>query len=167
MKMELLPISNLRDLFDYDQNTGDLCWKESRGRVKAGHKCQTKDSNGRYRVEISGRTFAVHQIAWAITTGRWSDKQIDHINGVKTDNRLSNLREATNAENARNRNRKPANSGFRGVSLHKGRFVARIMYEGKCINLGSFSDPQVAAHEYNKAAVRIHGDFCVLNPIGR
>lgn len=166
--MELKPCE-LNRLFAYDATTGILRWKVSTGnRVKAGEECGSIDSKGRRRVLFRGKTYAVHQLVFAMHHGRWSIAQVDHIDGDKLNNRIENLREATNAQNARNRLYKNRTKP-RGVSMHKRdrRYHARIMVDGRSMFLGSFDNAERAAHEYNKAAVALHGDFAVLNPIGR
>lgn len=164
---QLLP-SYLCGLFNYDSDTGQITWKESRQHhVKDGQIAGSIDGKGRIRIEINGKTYAAHQIAFAIYHGRWATHQVDHINGDKLDNRIINLREATNAENSRNRPSK-GKSGYRGVSFHKrtGLYHARIMTDGKKMFLGAFVCPKVAAIAYNNAAKELHGKFATLNNIG-
>jgi hypothetical protein len=161
--VSLLPCE-LRILFDYNPDTGWLSWKPGFRKHRNGAQAGSVDSRGRLRVEVRGRSYGAHQIAFAIHHGRWPQSQIDHINHIKTDNRIANLREATNTENSRNRPRKTGKAGFRGVSLHKGRYIARIMVDGHSINLGSFASPSDAASAYQSAARLYHGDFaCPTN----
>lgn len=92
---------------------------------------------GYLRVSIGRKRYKAHRVAWAIYYGEWPEDQIDHINGVRDDNRLSNLRAATNTENARNR-RLPENSmsGVLGVRWDKNRWVWRVEIGDRY--LGSF-----------------------------
>ena len=94
-----------------------------------------------------------------------TDMQTDHINGDGLDNRRANLRICTHAENQRNRSRQSINTvGFKGVYPDRaGRVRALIMRDGKQIYLGSFLDPISAAHAYDSAAQKYHGDFAQLN----
>lgn len=88
--------------------------------------------------------------------------QVDHIDGNGLNNRRSNLRVATVAENAHNR-KKPANnsSGFKGVHWRKSecKWVARIMVRGVRMNLGHFDDPKSAHDAYCEASKHLHGEF--------
>lgn len=92
--------------------------------------------------------------------------QVDHINLDKLDNRKCNLRLCNNAQNQYNTNKKPCNiSGYKGVAYVKenGKWMARIMVNGKIIYLGIFTDVIDAAREYNKAAIKYFGEFAKLN----
>ncbi len=167
LKDELKPC-DLHALFDYDADTGVLRWKLSIGnRIKVGMKCGSVDGKGSLRLQIYGRTYGAHQIVFAIYNGRWPSAQIDHIDRNKLNNQIENLREATNAENSRNRTN-ARTLKYRGVSLHKGDglYHARIMVDGHALFLGRFHDSMIAAHEYNKAAIIHHGEFAIINPVG-
>ena len=93
---------------------------------------------------------------------------VDHVNGDKLDNRKSNLRICTIAENTRNAGaRKNNKSGFKGVHFDKsrGKFTAQITFQSKDIHLGRFLCPKEAARVYNDAALKYHGEFAKLNEI--
>lgn len=90
---------------------------------------------------------------------------IDHINGLKWDNRRSNLRLATAAQNAANRPLKPNKSGYKGVYWIGYSYQAATMRKGKRIALGRFKDPKDAARAYNAAALEAFGEFAVLNKL--
>lgn len=93
-------------------------------------------------------------------------EEVDHINGNGLDNRRSNLRPATRAQNCANMRRSKANtSGYKGVSWHKGgrKWHAQIRGDAKREHLGLFTDPADAAKAYDNAARRLHGEFARLN----
>ena len=87
-----------------------------------------------------------HRIVWAMTYGYWPGHQIDHINGVRNDNRLCNLREATVAQNPQNQRTSPRNaSGYPGVSwTTDGKWEAHITVDGRRHHLGLFDTAREA-----------------------
>lgn len=92
--------------------------------------------------------------------------EVDHKNGNKLDNRRSNLRLCTKAENHRNRGLQKSNtSGYKGVcwSKRNKKWIARIAFNGKRYDLGYFSDIRKAAQAYNNAAKKYHKEFAKLN----
>ncbi len=90
--------------------------------------------------------------------------QVDHINGNKLDNRRSNLRIATHAENQRNRGKTKSNtSGVKGVALRKGKWEARIRVDGKLLYLGRFDSIEEGAKAYDEAALKHHKQFANTN----
>lgn len=102
--------------------------------------------------------------AW-IMRDRDSGVSIDHIDGDRLNNRRSNLRVCSQAENSRNRGRGTNNtSGFKGVSrTESGRWRARIVIDRKEFSLGRFDTKEAAAKAYDLAASRLHGKFARLN----
>lgn len=157
---ELLPCQ-LKKMFFYDPLTGVILWKKCPKVDCNGKQAGSKDSNGRLRIEYNGRTYAYSHVAWALWFGEWPKNQVDHINRNRTDNRICNLREATNAENTRNK-KGFGRTGYKGVTLHKGKYIARIGKDYKIINLGSFDSAIEASKAYQKAAKQYHGEFACL-----
>jgi hypothetical protein len=93
-------------------------------------------------------------------TGAWPKHQVDHINGMRRDNRWKNLRAATNAQNSRNRRPGSNNtSGRIGVYAQRNRWCACIGIDGKTINLGCFSTFSAAVEAREKAEAIHYGDF--------
>lgn len=96
--------------------------------------------------------------------------QVDHINGNRLDNRKSNLRAATNAQNNQNK-RSPRNnrSGYKGVSWCKERnkWAAQIQVNGRQKNLGRFDNVEDAIRAYDEAARKLHGEFALTNAVGQ
>jgi hypothetical protein len=90
----------------------------------------------------------------------------DHINGNPLDNRRSNLRPATHAQNMRNRKTHKNNKcGYKGVywAKAKGKWRVRINFEKRRYHIGEFSDLESAARAYDEAALKFHGEFARLN----
>lgn len=100
-----------------------------------------------------------------LVTNAPNDTHVDHINGDRLDNRLENLRICTNEENRRNNNKlnKHNTSGYRGVRKFKKKWRAQICVNGEIIHLGTFSDAIQAAHVYDEAALKHHGEFATTN----
>lgn len=110
-----------RELLDYNPDTGDFTWKVSSGRVKAGSPTGASTSSDGYRqIGILGKLYLAHRVAWIITYGKWPDGQIDHINRIRHDNRICNLRDVPQHINARNAKLRADNkSGIRGVYFNE------------------------------------------------
>ena len=145
-KDEITPLL-LRELLNYNSETGELFWKERAVEMfpkrkeglrwntrYAGKKALSSDKGDGY---LSGRifshTFMAHRVVYAIHTGHWPVEEIDHVNGVRHDNRFSNLRDATPSDNAKNRKvRNDNTSGVVGVSFHRGseKWVAQTVAGG-------------------------------------
>lgn len=159
----------LRSRLHYDPETGVFTWKE----IPATSR-ETRRWNSRYagrkagclnrgyvRVHFKSRAFSGHRLAWLYMTGAWPFPSIDHINGVTDDNRFCNLRIATHAQNSMNRKTRHDNIlGVKGVRrVASGNYQARVMVNGKAINLGMFSNAGEAASAYQRAAEEFRGEF--------
>lgn len=147
---------------NYDPETGVFTWKLCRNSKHIGNIAKSLDAHGYVQINLMGTVCKGHRLAWFYMTGEWPKDQIDHINMKRDDNRFSNLRLATNAENSRNREVQSNNtSGFKGVSFNKntGKFVAYIEKDKKRKNLGYFADA-ISAHEARaRVEVSMFGEF--------
>lgn len=151
-------IQRLMEVLAYDANTGELRWKQSKGTKCAGSLAGTKVA-GYLRIQIGGRIYPAHQLAWAIHFGEWADSPIDHRNRDGSDNRLVNLRKVTPSENQHNRGISRNNrSGFLGVFYdgHAKRFKAEIAAGGVTYRLGAFHTAEAANEAYVTAKQRLH-----------
>ena len=148
----------LKQVFSYDKDSGIFTHLRSYGRVKKGDIPVTKDNSGYLLTSVDGKKYRQHQLAFLYVYG-FMPKEIDHINGNKADNRISNLREVNRSQNNQNHKnlRKNNKTGFRGVSVTKnGKFLSRIYISGKSIDLGVFDNAESASIEYKKASLIHH-----------
>ncbi len=154
-----LTAERLREVLSYDPETGIFTRLIDRGKFKAGERAGSVSPTG-YRVIGVDRALVLeHRLAWLCVYGEWPDGEIDHINRIRVDNRIENLRLA-HGQNARNIVGRGA-SGFKGVYQFKPgqKWRARIFYDGKLRHLGSFDTPEEAHAAYCAAAIRHHGVF--------
>ena len=174
---DFLPQSVLRKILSYDSWTGKFYWRVNYGRSgtrgsEAGYivKQNRKHSGEGYRkIRIFGREYLAHRLAWFYIHGKWPHEYIDHINSVRDDNRISNLREATKAQNAANTGVRSDNeSGFKCVRFAKRQWplkkpwIATIHKGSKYHHLGYFRTPEEAHAAYTVAAVEHFGEFARL-----
>lgn len=159
--------SLLRNDLSYDEDTGHLKWKTYKRRRNMDKPVGTEHSSGYllFSTGVSGKVYSlrVHRVVWFLVHDEWPEHFVDHINRDRTDNRLANLRLASDTQNARNSTLPITNkSGYRGVSwsaYHK-KWVARIGLGGNNHKfLGYFGCPTVAALAYDSASREHHKEF--------
>lgn len=154
--------SDLLERMHYDHETGLFTWLKNVGgqKGKKGMIAGSLKIQGYVDIRFNGSIYKAHRLAWFYHYGKWPDGEIDHINGVKSDNRISNLRLATRAENLRNIGRRNKNtSGYKGVSRVGNKWQARITANMKKIYIGLFDTREEAYAAYCKEAGKLHGDF--------
>lgn len=156
-----LTAERVRELFDYDPETGELRWKVARRDSWQGRAAGTLKNNGYRYVKIDRRAYRAHRLVWLHWYGVWPEDQIDHTNGNRQDNRLSNLRSAAQSENQQNQRRASSNNrstGLLGVSRPSGRskYQAWIMAQGRNRYLGTFGTPEEAHAAYLAAKRQLH-----------
>lgn len=161
---ELITQQEVRRLFSYNPDTGILTQKiKTNNRVNVGDEAgDISPSTGYRRVCINRKRYSVHRIIWLYVYGHMPTSVIDHINMIRDDNRIENLRLATHSENHWNIGKYKNNTtGFKGVTWCKTnkKFKSQIRIKGKTFNLGSFDDPELAAKAYQDFALKHHGDF--------
>jgi hypothetical protein len=166
-----LPISVVRDLFDYDPRSGILSWRHCRtNSIKVGQVISCVSSNGYIMVGVSvdGKKYRylAHQIIVAWMLGRWPIANVDHRSRDKTDNRWGNLRECSRSQNAVNSKVRCDNrSGVRGVSWDKERATwrAQICVNGRRRVIGRFATLELARAAYSTEAVDAFGEFVSMS----
>lgn len=151
----------LTELLEYDTTTGVFTWKRPCGRPSRTLGAGVKEKTyGYILIGIDGLMYRAHRLAWLYVHGDFPARHIDHINGVRDDNRISNLREATESQNACNR-AGTSKTGYKGVYLHRrsGRWYAMLQWKKKKYYLGYFDTPEAAAEAYKAAAESTFGEF--------
>jgi len=152
--------ARLFELLAYSPETGDFTWNESRSRTaKAGDIAGSYQQHGYLNIKIDGRTYRSHRLAWLYVHGRWPAEQIDHVNGVRDDNRIANLREATVGQNHQNRAvQKNSTSRHPGVGWHSRakRWRVHIKVGGKQIYIGHFREFSDAVEARAAAKAKHH-----------
>lgn len=150
------------DLLYYDPRTGRLFWKEFRnGNALMGAEAGWHEK-GRRRLEIDGKVYLAHRVAYFLHTGEQPPRFLDHRDGNALNNKFSNLRPATRRENNQNRKQHSNNStGYRGVTLcrESGKFRARAGVGGKKKTLGRFDTPEAASKVYEAFTRQQYGEF--------
>lgn len=155
-----LSAERLREILEYDPLSGVFTWKvrmSRNSRHRVGDVAGMDAGRGYIRIGIGYRLFAAHRLAWLYVYGKWPTYQIDHINQVKGDNRIANLREANSFENCQNVGPTSRNTtGHRGVSLVGGRWRAMLHHKGKQHFLGLHDHIEDAVEAYAVAAAKYH-----------
>lgn len=158
--MRKLTQKRLKELLHYDPETGVFRWRISPNRrIRAGTVTGGIGSQQYLRIGIDGRVYLSHRLAWLYMKGCWPIDQLDHINGIKTDNRQMNLRGATSKENGENRGpNKNNSSGYHGVAWHKRakNWQVRISVGGERISVGHFNTTDEAYVAYLEAKAKFH-----------
>jgi hypothetical protein len=148
----------LKLLLRYEPETGLFFWLHNKGPAKAGNLAGTPTSNGYVNICVNRKLYKAHRLAWLYVFGNFPKAQIDHINGVKNDNRFANLREATCQENAQN------HVFFGGHYVkEKNKWQSNIRVGKKRIHLGLFLTKDEAHEAYINAKKKFH----IFQPIQR
>lgn len=143
-----------------------LKWNHLAGKKARGKQAGAVTHYGYWNVGVSengvAKKFLAHRIIWFLAYGHWPDGEIDHVNGNRADNRLSNIREASHSENACNSKMRSNNSsGTKGVYFNKsvGKWQSQITVDGKHTYLGLFTDIADAKNAVMCAREKLHGIF--------
>lgn len=171
----MIPVPYLKECFDVGDD-GRLVWKvRPAHHFVVPHRCAAFNAQragkaagrinhfGYYSVNLTVdqvvRKVLAHRIVWAMHYGEWPNQVIDHINHVRNDNRIVNLRDVSNAENMRNRAPGSRSScGATGVYSKDGKFLARITVHHKRHHLGTFPTLELAKAAYQKARIDLAGE---------
>lgn len=147
----------------YDPETGIFTRLISNSNiVKVGSIAGSKNHKGYLQIQINSKVYGAHRLAWLYVNGEFPVNQTDHINCIKDDNRIVNLRDANSSQNKLNVGANKNNtSGFKGVAFHKeaNKWVAQAWLNGKKHYLGLFTTPELASVSYQAFATKHHGEF--------
>ena len=157
-------IAELRERITYEPDTGIVRWRTAlSARTVVGAKVGWANNQGYLKFKIGTTPYFLSRAIWAYVYGYWPSRLVDHKNGVRTDNRLTNLRLATNTQNARNG--KVRRDGLKGAtwSYAADKWAAQIgsKENGRKVNnhLGLFDTEEAAHLAYCKAAAEMHGEY--------
>lgn len=160
-----MAVDEMRAILAYDRQTGLVTWARDCGgkdakRIKTGTVAGCQSVWGYTVIRLNKVLYPAHRLAWFLETGTWVPDVIDHVNGIKDDNRFENLRLATSSQNGMNRKASlPNTSGYRGVIYWRGKWRAQIHIEGRNTALGTFDTPEAAHTAYVEASREHHGAF--------
>lgn len=159
----MIAFANLKELFSYNEKTGVFTRNISTNkRFKVGDKAGSINSNGYVVIKIKDKNFKAHRLVWLFHFGVLPPSNLDHINGIKSDNRIENLRLSTFAQNNSNVPRRTNNkSGYKGVIFHKAtkKWMASCSHNKKRNYLGLFDSAEEANCAYVQFAKLLHGEF--------
>lgn len=160
--MKELTQARVKELLDYNPETGVFTWRFSRGGAAvAGGKAGSLNQRGYVALTVDCRKWLAHRLAWLYVHGNCPDG-IDHINGNCADNRIANLRPASQTFNLGNTRKHSNNtSGFKGVTFCRstGRWMAQISKDRKHTKIGRFDTPEEAHKAYCAKALELYGEF--------
>jgi len=142
----------LKNILNYDEFSGLLIWKNNGKRAGCEH------SSGYRMIGLLGKKYKEHRIIWMYVYGNYPTLDIDHINRVKNDNRISNLRLLSESDNAQNmvKAQRHSKTGILGVSPSKNKYQASITAKGIQKYLGRFNTIKEAENAYLKAKSELH-----------
>jgi hypothetical protein len=153
---------DMKKYLSYSPETGLFHWiLASSDKTKIGDIAGCLRDDGYIKIKIFGKNYLAHRLAWLFTHGEWPKEEIDHINRVRNDNRIENLRSILKRQQQQNMKlREKSTSGFVGVSQRKnGKWRAHITIMGKFISLGVFDTPEAASNAYLEAKAKHHELF--------
>ena len=158
--MKPIEQKTLIELLDYNPKTGQFKWRKKRRGVSTDKVLGTCNGFGYLRITVCGQSYYAHRLAWLYVHGTMPKDEIDHINGDKGDNRITNLREATGLQNQQNKKKAQSNSksGHLGISWHeKGKkWQVHICVCKKRKYLGLYDTIDQAKKAYLQAKTELH-----------
>lgn len=150
----------LRDLLDYNPETGVWTWRNPlpRSKMKPGDLAGRITDGGRRQIRIASGFYYASRLAWLYMTGEWPKEEIDHVNRVRDDDRWINLREATHSQNSFNRSFCEVSGEWRGIRANCNKFVVSI----GGLYLGNFDSFEEAKEVRDEALTTLAGEFAPI-----
>jgi hypothetical protein len=145
-----MDLAKLKSYVHYDPDTGVFTAKRACGSRPAGRVLNSKNRHGYVQISAANRSYTAQRLAWFYVHGVWPDGVIDHINRVRDDNRLCNLRCVNRSVNALNTEYAKGKSKVRGVT-YVPPWKATITINGKRKDLGRFHTLEEAVAARKKA----------------
>lgn len=168
-----MDITHLKEILNYNPETGIFTWKSRRPRIRVGQIAGSKNNERYVNIKIDGILYKAHRLAWLYMTGEWPKDQIDHINGIRDDNRFCNLREVTNASNQWNKTHNKNNkAGYKNLYVYRNKRTGLSYWRvgikhNKSVYVKHFPHNddglQLAIHHRNEKLKELHGDYCKLD----
>lgn len=159
---EMTDAEQLKSVLRYDPSTGHFWWRQDRksGRDMRSSPAGCLTKQGYIKIRFQKKPVFAHRLAWLYMTGEWPIQQIDHVNGEKSDNRFVNLRLATASQNKANTVIRSDNkTGSKGIQQIRGKWRAKINFNGKQYHLGVFQTKQAAAWAFEFYQRKLFREF--------
>ncbi len=158
--MKKLTVNRLREIVAYNADTGVFVRLVTASHnAKAGDIAGSPNNSGYLKMNIDNKSYLLHRLAWLHVHEIWPKHQIDHINGMRKDNRICNLRDVKSGINSQNRKtaRTDNKLGMLGVCDNGyGRYLSQIQTNGRKERLGSFDTPEQAHQIYLETKRQLH-----------
>ena len=149
----------LHELFEYKNGVLYSKIDRKQSTIKKGDVVGGINSKGYLRTCIACKSYKVHRLIFMMFYG-YMPTEIDHVNGIKTDNRIENLRKANHSQNQSNKSKTKRNStGKKGITSEYGKWRVRVGINKKTINVGIFEDLELAELVATEARSKFHGNF--------
>jgi hypothetical protein len=158
----MLTQERLKELLKYDPETGLFIRKiNTRNSINAGSVAGCLDTSGYIKIKVDSKLYLGHRLVFLYVNGENPKHQVDHINGIRNDNRLINLREATHSENEQNQKRAHKDNKYTGLigstfDKSRNKYKSQITVNNKSIHLGLFSTAIEAHEKYIEAKRKMH-----------